>query len=204
MHPSSSMAAQVAPGKLNAAPCFNKPDWQNLSKAWQQQILAENRSTQNLIKSYDDCTISIGHDDFDHLDVETLYDPAHAFGWDNESPRRETRVQAFKISLLPISNGEYLNFFKAEGSPKVLMPGSWVQLERSNLMGVRVLTAPGAVPMDVAKDWPCMASGKQLEAYAKSVGGRLPTEPELRRYNEDNPVDHVGANIGFSNWHPVP
>ena len=199
----NSMAAQIAPGKLNPAPCFSKPDWQAMSHFWQSQVEAEQRPLRNCIQSYEASTIFIGHDDFDHLDSETPYDPDHVYGWDNESPKRKVQVPAFNISLLPISNADYLRFFESQGSPAGLMPGSWIQLE-SGSTGVRVLSASGAVTIDIARDWPCMASGKQLEAYAKSVGGRLPTEPELRRYIQDNPVAHSGANIAFANWHPVP
>lgn len=200
------MAAQIPPGKLLAAPSFTKPDWAALARQWDRQVSAESRLTRNLLSSYEASTISIGHDDFDHLDKSTPYDPAATFGWDNESPKREVQVPAFKISLLPISNSDYLRFYKSAKSDdenKELLPGSWAQMEDGSF-GIKVLAEPGLVPIDIAKDWPCMASGKQLESYAKSVGGRLPTEPELRRYMVDNPVDHVGANIGFANWHPVP
>lgn len=198
-----SMCAQITPGKLNPAPCFSKPDFAALSGSWDKQVADEQRSDRKLIKSYSSSSIAIGHDDFDHLDRETAYDPKHAFGWDNESPKRQVEVPAFSVSMLPISNKEYHEFWTASGMPASLVPGSWLQ-EDDGSISVRVLTTPGKVELDVAKHWPCMASGKQLEAHAKHVGGRLPTEPELRRFIADNPVDHAGANIGFANWHPVP
>jgi len=204
------MAAQIQPGKLRAAPGFSVPDWPALSAQWARQVSSESRPTRKLIADFPASSISIGHDDFDHLDSESAYDPLDTFGWDNESPKRENvQVPAFSISLLPISNGDYLRFFlrSIAGEDKKeeeLMPGSWMKMEDGKF-GVRVLTEPGVVPLEeVAKDWPCMASGKQLQAYAESVGGRLPTEPELRRFVIDHPVDHIGANIGFANWHPVP
>lgn len=168
-------------------------------------MAAEKRSSTNTTVTYPASTVEIGHDDFDHLDEQTPYDPAHTFGWDNESPKRTVDVPAFKVSLLPISNSDYLKFWESKSSveKQAYLPGSWTVGSEGNV-SIKVLTAPSLVPIDIAADWPLMASGKQLAAYAESVGGRLPTEPELRKFNVDNPVDHVGANIGFANWHPVP
>ena len=58
--------------------------------------------------------------------------------------------------------------------------------------------------MAVARHWPVMTSYDDLLAYAKSKGGRLPTEPELRILFDSYDVSYEGgANIGFRNWHPV-
>ena len=58
--------------------------------------------------------------------------------------------------------------------------------------------------MSVAGTWPVLASYDQVEAYAKSKGGRLPTEPELRLFLDTYQVSYDdGANVGFRNWHPV-
>lgn len=198
------MAAQIEPGKLQAAPGFSTPDWKALSAQWARQVASESRLTRKLVADYSASSFSVGHDDFDHLDASSAYSPVDTYGWDNESPKRSVSVPGFSISLLPISNADYLRFFRAQGEKREFMPGSWMKLGDGRY-GVRVLTEPGVVDLEaVASDWPCMAAGKQLEAYAKSVGGRLPTEPELRRFIIDNPVDHIGANIGFANWHPVP
>jgi formylglycine-generating enzyme required for sulfatase activity len=197
------MAAQIPAGKLNCAPSFSKPDWTGLSALWRKQVESERRSTRNLVQSYEASSINVGHDDSDDLDAETKYDAQHTFGWDNEAPKREVSVPAFKISLLPISNADYFRFWEAQGKPESLIPGSWT-VSPDSQVSIKVLTEPSLVDLRTAENWPCMASGKQLEAYAKNVGGRLPTEPELRRFMQDHPVDHVGANIGFTNWHPVP
>lgn len=69
----------------------------------------------------------------------------------------------------------------------------------------QVRTLYGTVPMDVAQHWPVLASYDGLLAYARSVGGRLPTEAELRLFLNTYDVGHVGgANVGFRHWHPVP
>lgn len=199
------MCAQIPAQKLNPAPGFTTPDWRALALQWRAQVEKEQRSLENTTVTFPASSVEIGHDDFDHLDHQTSFDAAHTFGWDNESPKRTVQVPTFKISLLPISNGDYLEFWQSVPQDKKdeLLPGSWTVGENGNV-SIKVLTAPSLVPIDIARDWPVMASGKQLAAHAESVGGRLPTEPELRRFIVGNPVDHVGANIGFANWHPVP
>ena len=106
---------------------------------------------------------------------------------------------------MPISNIQYLKFLQESKLDPTLVPSTWLP-SRDAVDGyqVRVLSLPGSVPMEVAAHWPIQASGRQLAGYAKWRGGRLPTEPELRRFLIDHPVDKPGANIGFANWHPVP
>jgi formylglycine-generating enzyme required for sulfatase activity len=56
--------------------------------------------------------------------------------------------------------------------------------------------------MDVAAEWPVLTAYDDLAAYAKSKGGRLPTEPELRLFLNTYDVGYEGGgNIGFRNWH---
>lgn len=53
-----------------------------------------------------------------------------------------------------------------------------------------------------------MASYDELLAFAKSKGGRLPSESELRAWLdvvvEGDRVEWEGSNVGVKNWHPVP
>jgi len=59
--------------------------------------------------------------------------------------------------------------------------------------------------MKFAKHWPVLTSYDGLVTYAKSKGGRLPTEPELRLFLDTYNVGYeCGANVGFRNWHPAP
>ena len=63
----------------------------------------------------------------------------------------------------------------------------------------------GPVSMEIAAQWPVLASYNDLGLFAASKGGRLPTEPELRLFLDLYEVGHEGGgNIGFRNWHPVP
>ena len=59
--------------------------------------------------------------------------------------------------------------------------------------------------MAYAKHWPCLTAYEDLAVYARSKGGRLPTEPELRLFLDTYQVSYEqGANVGFRNWHPLP
>lgn len=63
----------------------------------------------------------------------------------------------------------------------------------------------GPVAMDVAYNWPVIASYDDLSRYALVKGGRLPTEPELRLFHDKFEAGYEGgANVGFRNWHPIP
>lgn len=112
-------------------------------------------------------------------------------------------VDAFKISSLPITNGDYLEFLKTRKMEAGLVPPLWQKLS-DEAFGVRVVYQPGYAPFDVAQHWPVQASYDQLAAYASSQNARLPTEPELRIFLNSNPQDHPVANTGFRHWHPVP
>lgn len=71
----------------------------------------------------------------------------------------------------------------------------------------QVKTVFGPVDFAVAQHWPLMASYKELDAVARSKGGRLPTEAELRawlEHAEGDRVDWEGSNTGLKNWHPIP
>ena len=59
--------------------------------------------------------------------------------------------------------------------------------------------------MQIAQHWPVLTSYDHLLAYARSKGGRLPTEPELRLFLDMYDMGFEGgANVGFRNWHPIP
>lgn len=144
----------------------------------------------------------MGHDDSE-ADDKLTFDPAdianHTFGWDNESPARTVHVNQFRADWRPITNLEYEKFCLTTGRNE--LPKSWIQEDGVN----KVRTLYGPVPMTVAGDWPVLASYDELLEYARSKGGRLPTEPELRLLLNTYDVGHEGgANVGFRNWHPIP
>ena len=167
--------------------------------------------------------VTLGHPDSegdDRLEAVEMAVDGHVFGWDNENPERRYDVAAFRAEWRPVSNLEYHAFWNANGSPRSELPASWVEedgeikvsdlfsswgFKTDGILNLQVRTIYGPVPMQVAQHWPVLSSYDQLSAYARSKGGRLPTELELRLFLDTYDVGHEGgANSGFRNWHPVP
>ena len=179
-------------------PGFTIPPWSALAEQW------DNVPTPSSpVVTLGPATLVMGHDDPECCDTNPDVSEdvlGHAFGWDNESPRREVQVDKFRIDWRPITNAEFLAFW-SEANRIGGMPGSWTEQDGQML----VRTVYGPVSMAVAGNWPVMASYDQLVAYAKSKGGRIPTEPELRLFLDTYQVGYDdGANTGFRNWHPLP
>ena len=69
----------------------------------------------------------------------------------------------------------------------------------------QVRTLYGPVSFEYAKHWPCLTAYDDLLLYARSKGGHIPTEYELRLFLDTYQVGYEeGANIGFRCWHPLP
>jgi formylglycine-generating enzyme required for sulfatase activity len=135
------------------------------------------------------------------------------FGWDNEFGREVVEVPGFRIDSLPVRNIDWLQFWRDRGSDEQLFPQSWVRVDDE----LQVKTVFGPVPFDLAAGWPVQVSGEQARQYCQAVGGRLPTEAELRRaayttpegsrrtypWGDEAPTPRHG-NFGFSGWYPAP
>lgn len=105
-------------------PGFAAPSWSQLSAQW-DAIPAPSTETVTL----GDCDLIMGHDDLesDDLLLENEHDVAnHVFGWDNESPKRVVHVKKFQVEWRPVTNGEFLAFWKKMDG-KIAMPPSWVE-----------------------------------------------------------------------------
>ncbi|KAI0081533.1 DUF323 domain-containing protein [Panus rudis PR-1116 ss-1] len=175
---------------------FIPPAWTILADAWNS---APKPSQGSVVLGPE--TITLGHDD-DEADDESTDVAGHEFGWDNEHPKRQVEVGAFRIDWRPITNGDFYKFYKSDESRgKVKFPASWVEEDGE----IKVRTLYGPVSMDVAYDWPIITSFDNLSVYARVKGGRIPTEPELRLFYEKFDSGYEGgANLGFRNWHPIP
>lgn len=172
------------------------PKWDVLASHWEEEVKNAGKPGQISVAA---TTVTLGHDDAEAGDKVDAGN-AHEFGWDNEHPKTAFQVTAFKAEALPITNAEYLAFIGGKDKPA---PASWVDVDGE--WHVRSLYGP--VPFSIAGKWPLMASRDEIEAYATSRGGRLPTEPELRALwaHPDGPrPTGPTANIGLKHWHPVP
>ncbi|EIW80138.1 hypothetical protein CONPUDRAFT_57841 [Coniophora puteana RWD-64-598 SS2] len=189
-------------------PGFTTPPWAALAEQWNA-----NPAPETATVTLGPVDVTLGHHDSEAEDFKSspdtdgdnnVYDNvmSHVFGWDNESPVRTVRVGAFRAEWRPVSNSEFYAYFAAS-SGSVPIPPSWVMSSEDAMPMVRTLYGP--VPFAVAQHWPVLTSYDSMVAYARSKGGRLPTEPELRLFLDTYDVGHSGgANVGFRNWHPVP
>ncbi|KAF8199986.1 hypothetical protein K438DRAFT_1966322 [Mycena galopus ATCC 62051] len=180
-------------------PGFTPPPWASLARTRNSPPPPE-PSTVTLGPT----KVTLGHDDDEAKDEALADDVAgHEFGWDNEHPKREVHVGAFRIEWRPVTNGQFLKYCisQSAGEPALALPGSWVEVDGK--MHVRTLYGP--VPLEIAQNWPVLASYRSLSQYAEAQGGRLPSEAELRLFFDKFDLGYEGgANVGFRNWHPVP
>lgn len=105
-------------------PGFASPAWSQLSAQWDA---IPPPSTDSV--TLGPCTLTVGHDDRESDDLlpENEHDVAeHTFGWDNESPQRQIHVGKFRIEWRPISNGDFLAFWRKMNG-EIGLPPSWVQ-----------------------------------------------------------------------------
>lgn len=175
---------------------FVSPPWDLLKLQWD---VTPAPSTDSV--TLGPATLTLGHDDSEADDFVPEFEhqaEGRQYGWDNESPARQVEVGKFRVSWRPVTNKEFLPFWR---SGKAELPKSWVEEDGE----IKVRTIYGPVSIDIASEWPVLTAYDDLAAYAKSQGGRLPTEPELRLFLNTYDVGYEGgANTGFRNWHPVP
>lgn len=189
------------------------PNWQRLQQRWEDESREkESRETENdgpLLLKFKAANVTLGHRDDESADEAkvplTQGGVATNFGWDNETPSRAVRTEAFAIDARPITNGELLAYLEAEQVLEAEFPAAWTKMS-DDAMGVRTLYGP--VPMDIARLWPATASAELFARYAAWRGGRLPTHAELRlcldATSGPNSTDQPDSNVGFRNWHPIP
>ncbi|EIN06452.1 hypothetical protein PUNSTDRAFT_105460 [Punctularia strigosozonata HHB-11173 SS5] len=187
-------------------PGFPSPDYDALTAEWS---LIQKPSTPTI--TLGPAQVWLGHDDSeldDLLPSLSALSPEerrrdvdeHEFGWDNESPRRVVEVGKFMAEWRPVTNAEYMAFWKGAGQSRP-MPTTWVEEDGE----LKIRTLHGPISFAIGAEWPVQTSYDNMEAYAQHKGGRLPTEAELRLFLDRYEVGHDGgANVGFRNWHPTP
>ena len=172
------------------------PQWDVLAHRWADEAVPKR------VIFIEGGTVALGHHDLESEDEAYPKRDGwedHEYGWDNEHPAAATPVKSFKVDSLPITNDDYKAFLGDSHD----FPASWIEVD-GKLM---VRTLYGPVDFDVAGLWPLMASKIEIDAFAKSKGGRLPTEAELRFFwahpEGSRPAGEL-SNVGVKNWHPVP
>ena len=177
------------------------PQWEHLAARWKEE------AQPNTVLTITGGPIQLGHDDAEDKDGSRDYSPTDELGWDCENPAVTNQVKTFKVDALPISNAEYIAFLKTKSqldwNDTVAFPASWVQVDGD----WHVRTLYGPVSFDHAGLWPLMASKVEIDDYARSKGGRMPTEAELQALwlsTEGPRPEGPLANVGFRNWHLVP
>jgi gamma-glutamyl hercynylcysteine S-oxide synthase len=118
---------------------------------------------------------------------------ARGFAYDNERPRHETDVRAFRIGRVPITNATYLTFVEGGGYERrewwtdeawtwkeeydITHPGNWTRGSDGQWLQRRI---DGAAPL--ALDEPVVhVSWFEATAFATAHGARLPTETEWEK-----------------------
>lgn len=137
-------------------------------------------------------SFTIGLDDSDSNVL-----PKDSFGWDNEKPQRSVHVHEFEAQARPVTNGEYAKYLQANRLRE--LPASWTLVHSEHnypvsngitesspgatqdfMNNFAVRTVFGSVSLDLAQDWPVIASYDELASYAKWAGCRIPTYEEVR------------------------
>ncbi|KAL4764730.1 DUF323 domain protein [Aspergillus foveolatus] len=129
-------------------------------------------------------TLTIG------LDCSEDLMPTSTFGWDNEIPKRTVTVHPFEAQGRPITNGEYARYLQKNHIHR--WPASWIMTNQADgvangstaaedfLTDFSVRTVFGPVPLELAQDWPVIASYDELQQYASWMNCRLPTFEEAK------------------------
>jgi L-histidine Nalpha-methyltransferase / hercynylcysteine S-oxide synthase len=112
-------------------PGFTMPPFELLTSLWNDKSVHPIPISANVVIG--PATITIGHNDSEADDDDSEVDPDHEFGWDNESPARSVHVEKIRVEWRPVTNGEFLAFWKDDKNGAE-MPCSWVEGEDGDVM----------------------------------------------------------------------
>lgn len=116
------------------------------------------------------------------------------FGWDNEFEAMSVAVPAFSVDRFKVTNGQFLEFVKANGyanpsfwsaedwdwisASKITHPVFWIPVEGG--FDYRSMFHQSSLPLDA----PVFVSQAEASAYARWAGKDLPTEAQWQRAAE--------------------
>lgn len=185
MHLETFLYMLIQSERTLSPPAVPQPDFEKLFRDARQE------ARPNEWFSIPEQTLLVGLDDDGHSV------PRDSFGWDNEKPQRKVTVKAFEAQARPITNGEYAKYLQANHLPQ--KPESWVLVKSDQtyptcngvsqnssyatndfMAHFAVRTVFGSVPLELAQDWPVIASYDELAKYAKWVDCRIPTFEEAK------------------------
>jgi iron(II)-dependent oxidoreductase len=152
--------------------------------------------------------------------------PSAGFAYDNERPRFEAELPEFHVDALPVTCGDFAAFVEDGGYERRewWSDAGWAWVRDAGVRAPLHWTGDGRVrqfgdvgPIDAAL--PVMhVSWFEADAYARSVGKRLPTELEWEKaaswgpcaerprtypWGEEGPTPER-ANLDHTAWGPVP
>lgn len=143
------------------------------------------------------------------------------FAFDNETPRHTVYLQPYTLANRTVTCAEYLEFLNDNGysRPELWLSEGWDTVERdgwqaplywqrspSDAHGWRIFTLSGWRALDDLLETPvCHVSFFEAEAYARWVGGRLPSEAEWENAATVSSLSPHGGNLlETGTLHPQP
>jgi iron(II)-dependent oxidoreductase len=116
------------------------------------------------------------------------------FAYDNERPQRRVHVPAFHIARRPVTNASWLTFTEGGGYVRRewWSDEGWAWKEDQDING-RTVVADGRAGGPASAV--CHVSWFEADAFARSVGARLPTEAEWEKaatWGQGTQLDGVG------------
>jgi iron(II)-dependent oxidoreductase len=124
------------------------------------------------------------------------------FAYDNERPRHEVHVPAFRIAKRPVTNASWLTFTEGGGYVRRewWSDEGWAWTQDQDINGDHVRADE---PLDAPV---CHVSWFEADAFARSVGARLPTEAEWEKAAtwEQSPRESNAGGSPAATWEQSP